>query len=99
MEAGVMKAKKKKLDFTVRPRSANDELPADAESWVRGEKGPGERVPQKRLTLNLPAEMHKDFKGKCVRLGVTIQDRVQSLIQGDLVADRPAGAGEGSQPL
>jgi hypothetical protein len=100
-----MKAKKKKLDFTVKPRTAKEALPADPDGWVHGESGPSAprkqkdpAVPQKRLTLNLPAEMHKAFKGQCVRLGVTIQDRVQSLIERDLAADQPA-AGLGNQLL
>jgi hypothetical protein len=80
-----MKAKKKKVDFTVRPRAATEELPADAESWVRGETPPA-NGPQKRLTLNLPADLHKAFKGHCVRDGVTIQDKVRLLIERDLTA-------------
>jgi ParG len=83
MEAGSMKAKKKQLDFTVRPRAAKEELPADAESWVRGEKG-ADAGPQKRLTLNLPAGLHTAFKGQCVREGVTIQDRVRELIEREM---------------
>src|SRR5262249_51581040 len=66
-EAGVMTSKKKKrVDFSVRPRAAKESLPPDADQWVRG--GPGadavtprqreETGPQKRLTLNLPAALH-----------------------------------------
>jgi hypothetical protein len=98
MEAGRMKGKKKHLDFTVRPRAAKEELPPDADSWVRGEKGAAEVLPkrptvkQKRLTLNLPAELHTAFKGQCVREGVTIQDKVHRLIERELAA------GEGAAP-
>lgn len=89
-----MTAKKKKLDFTVRPRPAVDALPADAESWVRGEMPPGVAAPQKRLTLNLPAELHTAFKGQCVRDGITIQDKVQRLIERELAAQPPVPTGE-----
>jgi hypothetical protein len=92
-----MKAKKKQLNFTVRPRAAREELPPDGDSWVRGEKGPV--GPQKRLTLNLPAGLHTAFKGRCVVEGVTIQDKVRVLIERELAADRPAPAGEGKQPV
>jgi hypothetical protein len=91
-----MKAKKKQLDFTVRPRAAKEELPPDADSWVRGQKGsaeaPQKRPPlkQKRLTLNLPAELHTAFKGQCVREGVTIQDKVHRLIERELAAGEGA---------
>ena len=54
--------------------------------------------PQKRLTLNLPAAMHTAFKGRCVLEGVTIQDKVQTLIEHYLAAD-PAAARQGASPL
>ena len=54
--------------------------------------------PQKRLTLNLPAAMHTAFKGRCVLEGVTIQDKVRTLIEDYLAAD-PAAAGQGPPPL
>lgn len=91
-----MTGKKKKVDFNVRPRAAKEELPPSAEQWVRDGKG-AEEGPQKRLTLNLPAELHTAFKGRCVREGVTIQDKVTVLIERELAADRPAG--EGPPPL
>ena len=84
-----MKAKKKQLDFTVRPRAAKDELPPDADSWVRADKDQP-AGPQKRLTLNLPAALHTAFKGQCVRQGVTIQDKVRILIERELASDNPS---------
>jgi hypothetical protein len=74
-----MSGKKKDLKFTVRPRPAKDELPPDASDWVRG--GGGQ---EKRLTLNLPADLHTAFKGRCVFEGVTIQDKVRVLIEQEL---------------
>ena len=40
----------------------------------------------KRLTLNLPSSQHTAFKGRCVLEGVTIQDKVQALIDAYLTA-------------
>lgn len=102
-----MSGKKKRLDFTVRPRMAKEELPADAESWVRGEQGaeaifqkpptpPQEAGPQKRLTLNLPAGLHTAFKGRCVVENITIQDKVRRLIERELAAARSPGIAETS---
>jgi hypothetical protein len=85
-----MKGKKKQLDFTVRPRAAKEQMPADAERWVRAGKGT-EEGPHKRLTLNLPAELHAAFKSRCALEGITIQDRVQQLVERDL-----GRAGQGS---
>jgi hypothetical protein len=87
-----MTAKKKQLDFTVRPRAAKEELPPDADRWVKGEQ-PSSEGPQKRLTLNLPAGLHTAFKGRCVLEGITIQDKVRVLIERELAAP-----GEGAPP-
>ena len=72
---------------------------------MREGQGGGERrrkeqvqAKQKRLTLNLPAGMHTAFKGRCVLEGVTIQDKVRTLIEHYLAAD-PAAAGQGAPPL
>ena len=80
------KKEKKQVDFSVRPRAAKEELPASADAWVQGGEKP-EGGPQKRLTLNLPTGLHTAFKGRCVREGVTIQDKVRALIERELVAE------------
>lgn len=80
---------KKQLDFTVRPRAGQESLPADGAQWVRDGTVPVEG-PQKRLTLNLPAELHTAFKSHCVREGVTIQDKVRHLIERELSPPVPS---------
>jgi hypothetical protein len=89
------KSKKKQIDFSVRPRSNKQALPATADEWVQdaneAEKPTKqEEGPQKRLTLNVPTEMHTEFKSKCVLRGMTIQDRVCALIARDLAEARQA---------
>jgi len=96
-----MTGKKKKVDFSVRPRAVKENLPSDADQWVRGgqpadaapPKPQPETGPQKRLTLNLPADIHTAFKGRCVIEGVTIQDKVRTLIEHEL------SAGTATKPL
>jgi hypothetical protein len=92
-----MTNKKKKVDFSVRPRAAKEPLPPTPDEWVREGKG-GPPVPQKRLTLDLPAELHTAFKVRCALEGTTIQDKVRVLIERELAMDRTR-AGEGKQPL
>ncbi|MCI0463381.1 MAG: hypothetical protein L0Z62_41115 [Gemmataceae bacterium] len=83
------KGKKKQLDFTVRPRAAREELPAEADRWVLEGKGAGDG-PHKRLTLNLPAALHAAFKSRCAIESATIQDKVRALIERELAqATRP----------
>jgi hypothetical protein len=88
------KPKKKQIDFSVRPRAGKKDLPATADEWVRDGKEPEkpnkqEEGPQKRLTLNLPAELHTAFKGRCVLERETIQDKVRELIERELATDLP----------
>jgi hypothetical protein len=86
------KPKKKKIDFAVRPRPKKDDLPLSPEQWVRegaGTEKPPEPDPgpQKRLTLNLPADLHTAFKSRCVIDGVTIQEKVRMLIERELAPE------------
>jgi hypothetical protein len=82
-----MTGKKKKVDFSVRPRGVKDELPPSPEQWVRDGKGP-DSGPQKRLTLNIPAGLHTAFKSQCVIKRETIQEKVIELIEQDLSSNR-----------
>ena len=55
------KSKKKQIDFSVRPRANKQALPATADEWVQDGTEPAKPIkqeegPQKRLTLNVPAE-------------------------------------------
>ena len=92
------KTKKKRVDFSVRPRK---EAAAGPGRLGAGRAGGGGQAaqrtdgPAERLTLNLPAAMHTAFKGRCVVEGVTIQDKVQELIRREL-EQQTAAAGQGS---
>jgi ParG len=89
-----MTGKKKKVDFSVRPKAFTEALPATPEEWVQ--EGKGDPVgPQKRLTLNLPAGLHTAFKSRCVVEGVSIQDKVRVLIERELAVGQPPAAGRG----
>jgi ParG len=96
------KSKKKQIDFSVRPRANKKELPATADEWVQDANEQPKPVkqeegPQKRLTLNLPTKLHTAFKARCVMRDVTIQDRVQLLIERDL-ADYPGAPKDKPEP-
>ncbi len=86
-----MTGKKKKVDFSVRPRAAKEELPPTPEQWVaKGEGVVAKPTKVKRLTLDLPADLHTAFKSRCVLRNVTIQDRVTLLIERDMAEGLPA---------
>ncbi len=92
-----MTGTKKTVDFSVKPRPTRDELPPTPDEWVRGGEGAA-TGPSKRLTLNLPAALHTAFKARCVIEGVTIQDKVQVLIERELGAEQPP-TGSRSDPV
>ncbi len=84
-----MTGKKKKVDFSVRPRVAKEELPPTPEQWVsQGEEADARPGKMKRLTLDLRAELHTAFKSQCVLKDVTIQERVTQLIERDIAEGR-----------
>ncbi len=88
------KTKKKRIDFSVRPRASKKDLPPTADEWVRDGKEPEkptmqEEGPHKRLTLNLPADLHRAFKSRCALEGENIQDKVRALIERELATDSP----------
>lgn len=94
-----MTGKKKQVDFSVRPRAAKDELPPTPEQWVKGEQGADDRpCKEKRLTLNLPADLHTAFKARCVIEGVTIQDKVRVLIEREIAEGRRTAEDVPAQP-
>jgi hypothetical protein len=94
-----MKPKKKKVDFSVRPSAAKEKLPATPDEWVKEGEGTSANPQEqptgqhKRLTLNLPAELHTSFKGRCVFEGVTIQDKVRQLIEKSIASEPPPQGG------
>jgi hypothetical protein len=94
-----MTGKKKTVDFRVRPRAAKEELPPTPEQWVKeGEGADGRPGKEKRLTLNLPANLHTAFKSRCVLKDVTIQERVTFLIERDIAEGLPAAEEKPGQP-
>lgn len=48
-----------------------------AENWVQGRV----REPVKRLTIELPAQLHAQVKAKCALDGVKMKDLVRTLLE------------------
>lgn len=70
---------KKEVSFAVRPKSRKAELPSTSEEWVA--KGKTEREAMTKLSLKIPNSLHRSFKTRCVQEGVTIQDKVRTMIE------------------
>ena len=71
----------KKVTFGARP-SGHTAAAGNADSWVKSrEAGEGEKQPMKRLTVDLPAELHARVKAQCALRGVKISDEIRALLE------------------
>ena len=59
--------------------------PTTADAWVdqkrEAEDAPTQSVPMKRLTIDIPADLHRRFKAECARQGVRMADVVRELLE------------------
>ena len=72
----------KKIGVSLKPGAE-----AGAEAWVKKEREPVQSpqvVPMKRLTIDVPAELHRQLKMKAADEGVKMADLVRSWIQTNL---------------
>lgn len=68
----------KKVTFGARPSAARATAP-DAEAWV-AERITDEREPMKRLTIDIPAHLHRAIKTQCASRGTKIADELRELL-------------------
>jgi hypothetical protein len=65
----------KKINIGKKPTSK-----ADADSWVDSRSTTGEVEKMKRLTIDIPASIHREIKGKAASQDLTIADIVRKLL-------------------
>lgn len=70
----------KKVSFGARQVGAGK---PDANSWVanREAKAKPEKQPMKRLTIDLPAEVHARLKAQCAMRGVKMSDEIRAFVE------------------
>lgn len=74
----------KKVAIGARPSKPS--VPADADAWVAtrgsaelaGDAAPAEKM--KRLTIDIPASLHRKIKADCAQRETTIADEVRELL-------------------
>lgn len=74
----------KKVSIGTRPSAAGK--PADSESWVQdrgaGQKAaPAAKASIKRLTIDLPAELHAKLKAQCALRGIKMVDEIRTILE------------------
>lgn len=70
----------KKVTFATKPHAGQA---ADADAWVanRADHPQPEKVKLKRLTLDLPPELHARIKAACATKGITMTEDVTKLLE------------------
>jgi hypothetical protein len=54
-------------------------VPENADAWVE-KRETGEEEPLKRLTIDIPATLHREIKAQCAMRGAKIVDEVRELL-------------------
>jgi hypothetical protein len=70
---------KKAVEFSSKPKGKKEAPVLPVNQWVaKAGKGAKDDV---KLTLRVPGPLHIAFKTRCVQEGITIQDKVQAMIE------------------
>lgn len=77
----------KKISFAAKPKKAN-QTPKAADTWVssgdpREQDGPKNEAPakMKRLTIDVPADLHQRIKIGCTKRGLKMADEIRKLLE------------------
>jgi hypothetical protein len=73
----------KKISIGARPTTVKP-APAEADQWVESRTPaapePEPDAPSKRLTIDIPADLHRRIKSQCALRGTKIADEVRELL-------------------
>jgi len=71
----------KRVSIGARPTTTKA-APAEADQWVENRAAvvPEADVPTKRLTIDIPADLHRRIKSQCALRGTKIADEVRELL-------------------
>jgi hypothetical protein len=80
---------KKAVEFSSRPKPKKERVIPTPHDWVAKPAGEGTQA-EVKLTLRVPSPLHIAFKTRCVQEGISIQDKVQAMIEAYVsTADNP----------
>lgn len=69
----------KKVTIGIRPTRQGSSGSAD--QWVESREASRVAEPMKRLTIDIPAELHRKIKGQCATRGTKMADEVRELLR------------------
>ena len=68
----------KKIQIGMKP--TNKAISSSADAWVESRKKSDEPEAMKRLTIDVPASLHRMIKSSCAMRGTKIADEVRELL-------------------
>jgi len=68
----------KKVPIGTKP--TNKPAPVAADAWVESRSNGDEPEPMKRLTIDVPASLHRSIKTQCAMRGTKIADEVREML-------------------
>ena len=77
----------KKVSIGAKPTSKP--APAAADAWVESRTPAEGPEPMKRLTIDIPAGLHKRVKSQCANQGTTIADVVRAYLERKFPDSKP----------
>lgn len=70
----------KKISFSSKPSAKNSPTETAVDAWVDTRKQEVPREPMKRLTIDIPAELHSQLKADCAMKGRKMADEIRELL-------------------
>ena len=68
----------KRISIGAKPSTTR--TPVEADAWVEHRETGDEAEPMKRLTIDVPASLHREIKSQCALRGSKIADEVRELL-------------------
>lgn len=70
----------KKISFSSKPSAKNSPTKTAVDTWVDARTPEAPKEPMKRLTIDIPAELHSQLKADCAMKGRKMADEVRELL-------------------
>jgi len=70
---------KKRVTIKARPNTGQGSEPA--EKWITSRDVPGGEEEMKRLTIDVPARLHRRIKAQCASRGLKMADEIRELLE------------------
>ena len=67
--------------ITIAPKPDTTRSAATADDWVKSRETPEPKIDMKRLTLDVPADLHRQIKTSCASRGVKMAEELRDILE------------------